>query len=69
MVNHVVDSLRTQESSVLKLRYGLIDEHEHSYAEIGRKMNLSRERVRKIANQALKRMRCGHQLNQLQELI
>ena len=45
MVNHVVDSLRTQESSVLKLRYGLIDEHEHSYAEIGRKMNLSRERI------------------------
>ena len=68
-VYHVVDTLREQESSVIKLRYGLVDGREYSYAEIGRKLNLSRERVRKVADQALRRMRRGHRLNQLKELV
>ena len=68
-VQMVVNSLRSQEKAVVRLRYGMDDGCEYSYAEIGRKLNLSRERVRKIANQALHRMQRGHKLNQLYQLV
>ena len=68
-VQMVVDSLRSQEKAVVRLRYGMDDGCEYSYAEIGRKLNLSRERVRKIANQALQRMQRGHKWNQLYQLV
>ena len=64
-----VNSLRSQEKAVVRLRYGMDDGCEYSYAEIGRKLNLSRERVRKIANQALHRMQRGHKRNQLYQLV
>ena len=44
-VQMVVNSLRSQEKAVVRLRYGMDDGCEYSYAEIGRKLNLSRERV------------------------
>jgi len=68
-VQMVVNSLRFQEKAVVRLRYGMDDGCEYSYAEIGRKLNLSRERVRKIANQALHRMQRGHKRNQLYQLV
>ena len=68
-VQMVVNSLRSQEKAVVRLRYGMDDGCGYSYAEIGRKLNLSRERVRKIANQALHRMQRGHKLNQLYQLV
>jgi len=68
-VQMVVNSLRSQEKAVVRLRYGMDDGCEYSYAEIGRKLNLSRERVRKIANQALHRMQRGHKRNQLYQLV
>ena len=68
-VQIVVNSLRSQEKAVVRLRYGMDDGCEYSYAEIGRKLNLSRERVRKIANQALHRMQRGHKRNQLYQLV
>ena len=68
-VQMVVNSLRSQEKAVVRLRYGMDDGCGYSYAEIGRKLNLSRERVRKIANQALHRMQRGHKRNQLYQLV
>ena len=68
-VQMVVNSLRSQEKAVVRLRYGMDDGCEYSYAEIGRKLNLSRERVRKIANQVLHRMQRGHKRNQLNQLV
>ena len=68
-VQMVVNSLRSQEKAVVRLRYGMDDGCEYSYAEIGRKLNLSRERVRKIANQALHRMQRDHKRNQLYQLV
>ena len=68
-VQMVVNSLRSQETAVFRLRYGMDDGCEYSYAEIGRKLNLSRERVRKIANQALQRMQRGHKRDQLYQLV
>ncbi len=42
---------------VIKLRYGLEDGQPYTYEEIGRRLNLSRQRVKQIADVALKRLR------------
>jgi RNA polymerase nonessential primary-like sigma factor len=42
---------------VLILRFGLLDNQEQSLAQIGEKLNLSRERVRQIQQQAITALR------------
>jgi len=46
-----------RERSVLNMRYGLSDGKSHTLAEIARKMKVSRERVRQIEENALKKLR------------
>ena len=48
--------LAERERKVLILRYGLVDEEPKTLEEIGRRLGLTRERVRQIETEALKRM-------------
>ena len=48
----VLDTLADREKRVIKLRYGLKDGTEHTLAEIGRNLGISRERVRQIEDEA-----------------
>lgn len=50
-------NLNSQERKVLTLRFGLNDGIELSLAEIGRHLNLSRERIRQVEALGLKKMR------------
>jgi RNA polymerase primary sigma factor len=49
--------LTTQERQVLELRFGLEGEQRHTLAEIGRQMEVSRERVRQVELKALRKLR------------
>ena len=49
--------LTAQQREVLSLRFGLKDGKELSLAKIGKKMSLSRERVRQLEHQALNQLR------------
>jgi len=50
-------SLDDREKEVLRLRFGLTNSHEHTLAEIARRLNLSRERVRQIEQRAFVKLR------------
>jgi RNA polymerase primary sigma factor len=53
----VLDMLPPREVRILQLRYGLLDGQAYTLEEVGRKMGVTRERVRQIEAQALSRLR------------
>jgi RNA polymerase primary sigma factor len=54
---NMLDSLSPREEKILRLRYGIGGENEHTLEEIGRMFNVSRERIRQIEKKALGRLR------------
>jgi RNA polymerase primary sigma factor len=65
----IVESLPPRESHLLKLRYGLLDGQTRSLNEVGKRMGISRERVRQIESQALRRLRTGDSLTRLSDFL
>jgi len=53
----ILNSLPPREVRILQLRYGLLDGQAYTLEEVGRKMGVTRERVRQIEAQALSRLR------------
>ncbi len=53
----IFNDLPPREVRILQLRYGLLDGKVYTLEEVGRKMGVTRERVRQIKSQALGRLR------------
>src|SRR5712672_2925814 len=53
----ILHTLSHRERRVLELRYGLDGEHPRTLDEVGRTFNVTRERIRQIENQSLKKLR------------
>ena len=56
-LKRVLETLSARERRVLELRYGLNGEHPRTLDEVGRTFNVTRERIRQIENQSLKKLR------------
>lgn len=56
-VGAALDTLSARERLVLQLRFGLGQGHQHTLAEVGEQLQISRERVRQIENEALQKLR------------
>jgi RNA polymerase primary sigma factor len=56
-LEEVLNALPPREVRILQLRYGLLDGQAYTLEEVGRKMGVTRERVRQIEAQALSRLR------------
>ena len=56
-VEDALDSLTPREARVLRLRYGLEDGEDYTLEQVGEKLGLTRERIRQIQAQALRRLR------------
>ncbi|TVS06355.1 MAG: RNA polymerase sigma factor, RpoD/SigA family [Cyanobium sp. PLM2.Bin73] len=56
-LNRWLSHLGPQERQVLELRFGLDGQDRHTLAEIGRQLDVSRERVRQVELKALRKLR------------
>ena len=56
-IRTLLAELTPQQQEVITLRYGLNDGNELSLAKVGNRLNISRERVRQLEQQALKHLR------------
>jgi RNA polymerase primary sigma factor len=64
----ILDTLSQRERRVLELRYGLDGEQPRTLDEVGRTFNVTRERIRQIENQCLKKLRALADAAKLREV-
>jgi RNA polymerase primary sigma factor len=55
-LDHALDSLPDRDRRVIELRYGLGGEEPHTLEHIGRRLGITRERVRQIEVESLARL-------------
>ncbi|MCP6761543.1 MAG: RNA polymerase sigma factor SigC [Fischerella sp. CENA71] len=68
-LHHLLADLTTRERDVILMRFGLADGHPYSLAEIGRALELSRERVRQIESKALQKLRQPKRRNLIRDYM
>jgi len=57
IVKVVLDSIEPQEAEVLRMRFGIDTDIDHTLEEVGQKYNVTRERIRQIEAKALNKLR------------
>lgn len=61
-IREILQDLSPREQEVLKYRYGLIGDHPCTLEEVGKKLNVTRERIRQIEAKALRKLKQKHRL-------
>jgi len=56
-IRKVLGQLTTRERQVIELRFGLVDDHDHTLEEVGKRLKVTRERVRQIEERAIRKLR------------
>jgi RNA polymerase primary sigma factor len=56
-VEDILDTLTPRERQVLQLRFGLIDGHQRTLEEVGKRFGVTRERIRQIEAKAPRKLR------------
>ena len=64
----VLQTLALRERRVLEMRYGLDGQHPRTLDEVGRTFNVTRERVRQIENQCLKKLQALAETQKLRDV-
>lgn len=65
----VLKSLTPKEEKVIRMRFGIGMERDHTLEEVGRHLNITRERVRQIEAKALRKLKHPSRLRVLKTLI
>jgi RNA polymerase primary sigma factor len=68
-LDELLTSLRPREERILRLRFGLQDGHHYTLEEVGEKFGLTRERIRQIEKQALRRLRHPRRTRHLKDYL
>jgi RNA polymerase primary sigma factor len=69
LVEDLLARLTARERAVLSLRYGLADGHSRTLEEVGKALQLTRERIRQIEARALSKLRAQSPGSLLQEYL
>ncbi len=56
-IRRALNLLTLRERQVIELRFGLVDDHDHTLEEVGKKLKVTRERVRQIEERAIRKLR------------
>jgi RNA polymerase primary sigma factor len=67
-LTRVLQTLSLRERSILEMRYGLDGQHPRTLDEVGRTFNVTRERVRQIENQCLKKLQALVEAQKLRDV-
>jgi RNA polymerase primary sigma factor len=65
----ILKTLASNEEKIIRMRFGIGCDHEHTLGEIAEQFNVSRERVRQIEAQALRRLRRPESAHRLRPLM
>ena len=64
----ILKTLTYREEKVIRMRFGIGAERDHTLEEVGRRLSITRERVRQIEVQAMRKLRHPNRLQTLQQL-
>ena len=68
-IRDVLDTLTERERQVLEQRFGLVDGYSRTLEEVGKKFEVTRERIRQIEAKALRKMRHPTRIRQLEGFL
>ena len=68
-IKSVLETLQEREQEVLELRFGLIDGTSHTLEEVGKRFNVTRERIRQIEAKALRKLRHPSRAKKLKDFL
>lgn len=64
-----IDTLTVRESKILRLRYGLEDGKSYTLQDVGERFGITRERVRQLEAQAMRKLRHPRRARHLREFL
>lgn len=65
----VLSTLTDRERQILEMRFGLMDGNDHTLEDVGKSLHITRERVRQIEAQALRKLRHPTRMRKLSGLL
>ncbi len=65
----VLSTLTAREEKVLRMRFGIGEESDHTLEEVGQDFNVTRERIRQIEAKALRKLRHPSRSNKLKSFV
>ena len=68
-IKSVLMTLQVREQEVLELRFGLVDGTCHTLEEVGKRFNVTRERIRQIEAKALRKLRHPSRAKKLKDFL
>ena len=68
-LEEVLKTLTPREEQVLRMRFGLLDGKPHTLEEVGKKFDVTRERIRQIESKALRKLRHPSRSKKLRDFL
>ena len=68
-VTNILETLSPREEKIIRLRFGIGEDAEYTLEEIGKRFNVSRERIRQIEKKALNRLRHSSRREKLKHFL
>ena len=68
-IQRILSTLNVREEKILRMRFGIGEKRDHTLEEVGQDFELTRERIRQIEGQALKKLKHSCRADKLRSLI